>query len=206
MKRLTLLVVCIFSITLAIGCGDDADSKSTNGIDVGNNSANGQTNNSANGQSNNSTQVATVNGVPADEYYGQFVWEESDAYYEGTAQFGDEVEGTNNVFAATFYVFADNSAVIFYREGEGFVTFSESSFLLDETTLTRIDTTWSIDGTQLLIGSSVECTGTSFNGNELLTCQLAESIVSADAVGTGFDTGAFLTGETPDDEKWAGYE
>lgn len=186
---------------------DGANSSTGDNSNPNSSTGNNGTPNSSTTQNNtnpNSTTTATVNGMPADEFYAQFHWEETTTYVDGAAAFEEQGDGTN-AFLTHVFLYDDGTANVFYEEGEGEVTLTGHSLSTSTDTQTRIDTTWQVDGVTLRIGDVFACNGSTFNDEDQLACTLQRSIITAAAV----DETARLTpgfgDASPDDTEFADY-
>lgn len=143
-----------------------------------------------------------INGRPASEFYGQFVWQSSDGKLSGAAAF-PETNG-RDAFALDFFLMEDNSFVLFYGEGFGKVTSTGHSLNMFPDSYSRREGTWSISGGELVLGSWARCGGLEINGKDVLQCKLSQSIVTPAAVGP---TGMMRLrgGSSPFDSEWAEY-
>lgn len=147
---------------------------------------------------------ALVNGIPASEYYAQFLWEETATYSSGAAAFPEQ-DGYD-AYLAHLFLMKSGERYLFYGEGEGDVTSTGHSLNLDPSTYTRETGSWSIDGSTLLIGDVMHCDGLSFNGDDVLQCQLDRAIVSDAAVGRTAILKIGFGESTPFDSEWSEYE
>ena len=144
-----------------------------------------------------------INGRPASEFYGQFVWQTSGGNLGGAVAF-PESDG-RDAFVLDFFLMEDRSFVLFYGEGFGEVTSTGHSLNLYSDSYSRREGTWSIDGAELVLGSWARCGGLEFNGMDVLQCRLTQAIVSSAAVGP---SGIMRpqSESSPFDSEWADYK
>ncbi len=143
-----------------------------------------------------------VNGVPASEYFGQFVWEVSDGALSGAAGF--PVTESYDAYKIDAFLREDGTYQLFYGEGSGTVTSTGHSLNLDTTTFTRLEGEWSIDGTELVLAPYLRCQGLTLNGSEVLSCDLTQRVVTEAAVGYG-GIAKLSVPSSPFDSEWSDY-
>ncbi|MGE0547643.1 MAG: hypothetical protein AB7O24_01080 [Kofleriaceae bacterium] len=192
MRRFTQLAsVAIFAVVpaITIGCGsggtegDDDDS----GVDGG------------------SDDEPIVNGLPASQFYRQFAWQTTMTGVEGAASFPINGAG-HNAFLATLFLMPGGDATVFYGEGEGDVSTTGHSLNLDASTFKRRSTTWKVQGSELVLGNLMHCTGMSLNDEPVLRCTLDAVIVSSQAQGRAGLFENRLGASSPDDSEWTDYQ
>ncbi|MGE0868061.1 MAG: hypothetical protein AB7P03_05860 [Kofleriaceae bacterium] len=103
-----------------------------------------------------------INGVPASQFYGQFAWQTTMTGIEGAAAFPANAMG-HDAFLATLFLMPDGAATVFYGEGEGDVSTAGHSLSLDATTFKRRSTSWKVEGSELVLGDLMHCTGMTLN-------------------------------------------
>jgi hypothetical protein len=149
---------------------------------------------------------ATVNGQPASEYYQQFTWEEIETYVVGAGSMSTQSDGRNLVLVH-LYLMEDGSFTLFYEEGEGESDLTGWSISTYTETQRREEGSYALQDGQLRVGDLLSCTGMSFNGEEVLSCQLEQEIGSGDAVDSSFTLSPDVFGAShPDDSEWGDYE
>lgn len=147
---------------------------------------------------------ATVNGVPASQFYDQFTHEAAKREAGGAGAFPAQSNG-DNMFHAAIYLYRDGRFFLFYKEGEGEVTATgySGSFRMD--TAARRTGTWSLQGATLKLGSLMSCSGMSFNGKDVLRCTVDSAVITPAAVGRSATLRLGISESTPDDSQWADY-
>jgi hypothetical protein len=149
--------------------------------------------------------TATVNGLEAHAYYDQFTWQATGTYVVGAAGFPTAPDG-RDTFLVHLYLMGDGGFVLFYEEGEGDVDYSGWSISTYTDSMRRREGTWTVDGAGLDVGGLVACNGMAMNGEELLSCTLASSIVTGEAVGASFWLEVDTFGPSaPSDSDWRDY-
>jgi hypothetical protein len=145
-----------------------------------------------------------VNGKPADQYYGQFVYETIETDMEGAGAMPAQANG-DNAYLLNVFLKQDKSFVLFYVEGQGQVSVGQSSIEYDAKKGRKLTGSWSIDGVSLTVGP-FSCDGLQFNGRDVLSCEVKHGIVSDGAVGHAamLDKGGSNT--SPDDSQFADYK
>ncbi|MGE3547686.1 MAG: hypothetical protein AB7L28_27415, partial [Kofleriaceae bacterium] len=83
-----------------------------------------------------------INGVPASEYYDQFVWASSHTHVVGQGSFSDDPSG-RNAFSIQMFLLPDGEAQVFYWEGVEIDIPQGTSTTPDATTKTTKHSTWS---------------------------------------------------------------
>ena len=106
-----------------------------------------------------SCDAGTIDGESACDYYDQFSWEATDTFVAGRGRFPDGLRG-----GFRFIVFLERSgdAVAFYDEGwfgHGYHPYEEGGKRDRSPHLTRIDSSWRVEDTELVIGDVLRCNG-----------------------------------------------
>lgn len=143
-----------------------------------------------------------INGRPASEFYGQFVWQTSGGNVGGAAAF-PETDG-RDAFVLDVFLMEDKSFLLFYGEGFGQVTSTGHSLNVYPDSYSRREGSWSLEDGELVLGSWARCGGLEFNGNDVLQCRLSQSIVTPEAVGSAGIL-RFKNETSPFDSEWSEY-
>ena len=204
--------ICSSGECVSPGGANNGDQNNTNPNNTSQNNTNpnntSQNNTNPNNTDPNNTSPnnssATVNGVPADEYYAQFHWDETSTYASGAAAFEAQADG-RNAFLTHVFLYESGDAVIFYEEGEGEVTLTGHSLATYSDTQTRIDTQWTVDGVDLVLGDVFTCGGFEFNGQQKLRCVLDRAIITDAAIGSAASLSVGISASSPDDSDFADF-
>ncbi len=145
---------------------------------------------------------AIVNGKPASEFYGQFVWETSNGKMGGAASFPQS--GTFDATKWDFFLRTDGSYAFFYAEGSGTVSPTGASLNLDTSTFKKLEGDWSIEGADLLLSPYLRCSGLVFNDAEVLSCELLQVVNTSAAVGSE-GIARLSAPSSPFDSEWSEY-
>lgn len=186
------------SFVLLAACSSTTTDSGTSG---GQGTSSGGTTSSSGGSSGSST--ATVNGVPADEFYAQFQMETIKTSMDGAAAIPTQSSG-NNAFLTSLFLQKDGSFTLFYVEGKGEVTSSGHSLNYDSKQGRKVTGSWSVQGVALVAGP-FRCNGLSFNGQNQLRCELTSAVVSAGAVGKSASLTKGISQSSPSDSRFADY-
>lgn len=165
----------------------------------------------------------TIDGESACTYYGQFTRSESDTFVGGYGTFGGDVRG-----GLRFRVFLEKSgdAVVLYDEGsvgDGYHPHDQND---DRSARrTRVEASWRVDGTELVIGEVLRCRGEAYcdarecseaqrddpewTNRHVLECTVERAVGRQEAVGESvtLETGGLDDQESagPDDPQFADY-
>jgi hypothetical protein len=191
-------LILVASLFVLAACSSTTTDSGTSG---GQGSSSGGTTSSSGGSSGSST--ATVNGVPADEFYAQFQLETIKTSMDGAAAIPAQSNG-NNAFLTSLFLQKDGSFTLFYVEGKGEVTSSGHSLNYDSKQGRKVTGSWSVQGTSLVAGP-FKCSGLSFNGENQLRCELKSAVVSAGAVGKSASLTKGISQSSPSDSRFADY-
>lgn len=168
-------------------------------------------------------EVGTIEGESACTYYDQFTRSESDTFVGGYGTFGGDVRG-----GFRFRVFLETSgdAVALYDEGwlgHGYHPYEEDDDRSAKRT--RIETSWRVDGTELVIGEVLRCRGEAYcdakgcsegqrddpewENRQVLEYAVAREVGRQEAAGESvtLETGGLDNQESaaPDDPQFADY-
>lgn len=179
---------CAMALTAACGGGDDDDDDDGGG----------------GGGPDGSPSEPTINGMPASQFFGQFHFETTQTALQGAVAFPPQPD-TRNAFLANFFVMKNGEFKLFYGEGEGEVTSSGWSLNIFNDARKRRQGTWSIDGTILLFGEFLRCSGAELNGEPIMNCTLTSAVITPDAVGRGNIFSVRADRVAPDDTAFADY-
>jgi hypothetical protein len=163
-------------------------------------SPSGSSSSSSSGNGGNTT----INGKPADQFYGQFAYETIKTDMEGAGAMASQDNG-DNAYLLNLFLKEDKSFVLFYVEGQGEVSATGNSIQYDPKKGRKVSGTWSIDGASLVVGPFA-CDGLNFNGRDVISCEVKQAIVSDGAVG---HTAMLDKGEqnaSPNDSQFADYK
>lgn len=150
------------------------------------------------------SSTATVEGVPADQFYAQFAYAKTKTGLDGAAAFPENASG-NNAFLAHVFLMPNNKLVVFYGEGHGDVSLTNFDILIDKATEKRREGTWHVDRDQLVLDSYLTCDGTTIQGDPRIRCALKSAIVTTAAQGKLGLFGNRLSASGPDDSEFADY-
>ncbi len=190
-------LVLVASLVVLAAC---SSTTTDSGTSSGQGSSSGGTTSSSGGSSGS---TATVNGVPADEFYAQFQLETIKTSMDGAAAIPTQSNG-NNAFLTSLFLQKDGSFTLFYVEGKGEVTGSGHSLNYDSKQGRKLTGSWSVQGTALVAGP-FRCNGLSFNGENQLRCELKSAVVSAGAVGKSASLSKGISQSSPSDSRFADY-
>lgn len=193
-------LILVASFVLLAACSSTTDSGTSSGQGA---SSGGTTSSSGGSGSSSGSSSATVNGVPADEFYAQFQLETIKTSMDGAAAIPAQSNG-NNAFLTSLFLQKDGSFTLFYVEGKGEVTGSGHSLSYDKTQGRKVTGSWSVQGTALVAGP-FKCNGLSFNGENQLRCELKSAVVSAGAVGKSASLTKGISQSSPSDSRFADY-
>ena len=150
------------------------------------------------------TSTATINGKPAAEFYGQFLYETTKRDLEGAAAMAAQANG-DNAFLASLFLKQDGSFILFYVEGKGEVTSTGHAISYDKTKGRKVTGSWSLDGVSLVAGP-LTCNGLSLDGKDILDCEVTSAIVSSGAVGKSSMFKKGISEQSPSDSEFADYK
>src|SRR4051812_16773942 len=145
-----------------------------------------------------------VEGVPADQFYGQFSYAKTQTGVDGAAAFPVNSAG-NNVYLAQVFMMPNGVLDLFYGEGEGEVDSTGWSVNIQTSTKKKRTGTWHVQGAQLVLDAFLTCDGLTYNGHPKLHCALAQTIVSPGALGKAGLFDKMIGAATPDDSEFAEY-
>lgn len=148
--------------------------------------------------------MVLVEGLPADQFYGQFSYAKSQTGLDGAAAFPVNSAG-NNAYLAHVFLMPNGVLDLFYSEGEGEVDSTGWSLNIQTTTKKKRTGTWHVQGAQLVLDAFLTCDGLTYNSKPKLHCTLAQTIVSPGAQGKAGMFDKMLGAATPDDSEFAGY-
>lgn len=172
--------------------GCNAEGPSTDGNSSGGTTAGGTT--------------YTINGLPAKEFFAQFMYEKIQRYLEGSGSFSAVNNGDSAFVMRLFLMEKGNSFTLFYTEGPGEWDAGEHIVSPRSERNRRVTGEWKLEGGKLRLGKYVLCDGMETNGVPALRCELTRAIGYEEAIGKGAHlvaAGSF--GAQPSDSRWDSY-
>ncbi len=168
-------------------------------------------------------QGGTIDGESACTYYEQFTRGETDTFVGGYGVFGGDARGG---FRFRIFLETSGDAVALYDEGRlghGYRPYEEDDDRSAKRT--RIETSWRVDGTELVIGEVLRCQGEAYcdaegcseeqrddpewENRQVLECTVERAVGRQEAVGESvtLETGGLDNQESaaPDDPQFADY-
>jgi hypothetical protein len=149
------------------------------------------------------------NGLRDHDVFGQIMWEVTDTDVTGYSGLPGQ---SGRGFQIRAFLHQDGRATVFYEEGvlgHGFNStgppFSENN----PDTRTRIDTSWSVEDDEMVVGDVLRCTHEVLQERDTLQCELLRAIVSEiaseEAAGATVRLEPGREPASPGDEEFEGF-